>query len=81
MDDKRGESLRIVIACPNFRIGGWSTHTLTLAVELKRVGYYVIALVLDPFGELYERFPSRIRRGRSGATRSGTAGHISAQDS
>ena len=56
MDDKRGEPLRIVIACPNFHIGGFSTHTLTLADELKRVGHHVIALVLDPFGELYGTF-------------------------
>jgi glycosyltransferase involved in cell wall biosynthesis len=69
MDDKRGEPLRIVIACPNFHVGGWSTHTLTLAAELKRVGHYVIALVLDPFGELYETFQAEfdevvvVRRG------------------
>jgi glycosyltransferase involved in cell wall biosynthesis len=56
MDDRRGEPLRIVIACPNFHIGGWSTHTLTLAEELKRVGHHVTALVLDPYGELYETF-------------------------
>jgi glycosyltransferase involved in cell wall biosynthesis len=56
MDDRRGEPLRIVIACPNFQIGGNTTHALTLAAELKRVSYYVIALVLDPFGELYESF-------------------------
>jgi glycosyltransferase involved in cell wall biosynthesis len=56
MNDRRGEPLRIVLACPNFHIGGWSTHTLTLAEELKRVGHHVIALVLDPFGELHETF-------------------------
>ena len=48
--------LRIIVACGHFNIGGVGTQALTLAAEFKSLGHHTIALVLDPFGELYESF-------------------------
>jgi glycosyltransferase involved in cell wall biosynthesis len=52
----RGKTLRIVLACGSFNIGGISTQALTLATEFRNLGHHTIALILDPFGELYESF-------------------------
>ena len=68
----RGKTLRIVLACGSFNIGGMSTQALTLAAEFRNLGHHTIALILDPFGELYESFQNTfdqvviLRRGLEG---------------
>jgi glycosyltransferase involved in cell wall biosynthesis len=60
------------LACGGFNIGGISTQALTLAAEFRSLGHYTIALVLDPFGELYDSFQTAfdqvvvMRRGLEG---------------
>jgi glycosyltransferase involved in cell wall biosynthesis len=59
----------VLFACPDFRIGGHSTHTLNFAKALRRHGCRAGALVPEPFGDLYDDFVesldyiSVIRRG------------------
>jgi glycosyltransferase involved in cell wall biosynthesis len=47
---------KILFACWDFSIGGHSSYTLNFARALRRRGYIVGALVLEPFGELYGEF-------------------------
>lgn len=54
--EKGSRTLRIVLACGGFNIGGISTQALTLAAEFRSLGHHTIALILDPFGDLYETF-------------------------
>lgn len=46
----------ILFACPDFRIGGHSSHTLNFSRALRRQGNRVGVLVTEPFGELYGDF-------------------------
>jgi glycosyltransferase involved in cell wall biosynthesis len=49
----RGANLRLLFACPSFRVGGWSTFALNLAVALRELGHVPVLLVTDPFGSMY----------------------------
>jgi glycosyltransferase involved in cell wall biosynthesis len=44
---------RFLLACPSFRLGGWSTFALNLAVSLRKLGCETVLLVTDPFGNMY----------------------------
>ncbi len=48
--------MRIGIACPSFHIGGWSTHALGLSEAFRELGHQTVAIVPDPYGQLYDDF-------------------------
>ncbi len=47
---------RILIACLNFYIGGISSHALKLSDAFRKLGYRTAAVVLEPYGQLYDEF-------------------------
>ncbi len=48
--------MRILFACPTFHIGGISSYALNLSCTLRSIGHWTIALVMEPYGELYESY-------------------------
>jgi glycosyltransferase involved in cell wall biosynthesis len=48
--------MRFLLGNPDFCIGGYSSHSLKLAGELRRRGHWVCLLVLSPVGVLAEEF-------------------------
>jgi glycosyltransferase involved in cell wall biosynthesis len=47
---------RLLICCPNFEIGGFSSHAMIFGRAFRSFGYHVGALVVEPFGELCPDF-------------------------
>lgn len=56
MTNNRRSTYQVLFCNKDFRVGGFSTHSLTLAAELRKRGCCVIAFIEEPFGLLYREF-------------------------